>query len=81
MVGGREGDDIAFSSNSFCAEQSGGQGSFFAVRVVAFLLLLDSTVVVDENEGAVKLRILLAVGPCVSRTQIALSRVNVQLAG
>jgi hypothetical protein len=66
VVGGREANDIAFSSDGFGAEQAGGQGSIFLVGVVLFLLLFDSTVVIDEDKRVFKFGIVLAICPGVA---------------
>ena len=72
----RERNDIAFSGDGFCAEQTSGQRSIFALGVVLLLLLFHCTVVVDEDEGALELGVLFTIRARVPRAQIALSRVS-----
>jgi hypothetical protein len=66
VVGGREADDIAFSSDGLGAEQAGGQGSIFLVGVVLFLLFFDGTVVVDKDKRVFEFGIVLAICPGVA---------------
>lgn len=76
MVGGREAYDVAFSRDGLGAQQARRQRAGLALGMVLLLVLLDSAVVVDEDEGVGEGRVLGAVGARVAGAEVALSRVS-----
>ena len=79
VVVGREGYDVAFSCRTLCTKEAGGERAILGRLVVVGLLLFHSGEIVDEDEGAVVVRVDIALGSFVAGAEVALLRLSVFL--